>query len=692
MLWRWLPRAATAIPAASNLYDAQLIVWILAWVAHALGTDPGRLFDAPIDYPARAQLTGSDHFFSTQLLYAPVFGLTGNAVLAGNVVVMASYPLAALALNRLLRATGAGAGVAWVGGLLFALGPRRVPINLHVLQYPNLYFPLVALALVRLRARPDARAAGGLALAWTAGIFSSYYGAALVGLVAAVWGLCETFRVRDDRLRFVLVAGGVALAGGAGLVAFARPYLARGALESPDAFTPTGPLGLLAWAFVVQFYFAPREIPFALLAGLGIAGGIAGGPAARRLAVPGVVLVIAAVLVMGAPDGVALALAATPLRFLRAVYRFDVVAAFGYVLLIAAGLETLRRAAGGRVTAVAVAGLAVLVAVSRGALLAPARAYEVPALARNAAVYREVARVARAEGGGPLLELPIYGPADAALGVAHRNDEPDAMIGSTLHWLPLLNGYTGYHAPHRRLFIDTVYRLPRGDALDDLIDMTHVRWLLVRPAAEWKPASFHEFIGRLAAAPAVGRLQRIGDWALVRLDRVPAHPEWFAGLVAGRVPGRTLLGTPLAPLPAEAAVATVSARAPSTRVIVGWPVVLNLEVRNAGTVTWPVTAPPERNMRLNLVMGGFPARPLTVRLRARWTAAGDEPEFPPLQEVELRHDLPPGETLHQDVYLTAPAHAGHYRLEVGVEQVDGARFDGPGNVPLRLDITVAPAA
>ena len=75
-----------------------------------------------------------------------------------NAVALASYPLAALAMDRLLLALGCGGLVAWTGGLLFALGPLRVPGNLQVLQYPNVYLPLLALALMRLRREPDARA------------------------------------------------------------------------------------------------------------------------------------------------------------------------------------------------------------------------------------------------------------------------------------------------------------------------------------------------------------------------------------------------------------------------------------------------------------------------------------------------------------------------------------------------------
>jgi hypothetical protein len=44
--------------------------------------------------------------------------------------------------------------------------------------------------------------------------------------------------------------------------------------------------------------------------------------------------------------------------------------------------------------------------------------------------------------------------------------------------------------------------------------------------------------------------------------------------------------------------------------------------------------------------------------------------------------------MHQDLLLPAPPTPGTYEVEVRLEQLDGARFDGPGNVPLRLTVPV----
>ena len=86
--WPWLQVAAHSAPlgALVNAADEWLVPWILGWVGHALATDPRHFLDANINYPAPGQLTGIEHFLSSQLLFAPVFWTTGNAVLAANVV------------------------------------------------------------------------------------------------------------------------------------------------------------------------------------------------------------------------------------------------------------------------------------------------------------------------------------------------------------------------------------------------------------------------------------------------------------------------------------------------------------------------------------------------------------------------------------------------------------------------------
>src|SRR5262245_61387248 len=98
LAWPWLEGAVDSVPRSVGtpfVYadDARFIILVLGWVAHALARAPLSLFDLPIEHPAPRQLSGSEHFLTSQILAAPVFWATGNAVLATNVATLASYPL-----------------------------------------------------------------------------------------------------------------------------------------------------------------------------------------------------------------------------------------------------------------------------------------------------------------------------------------------------------------------------------------------------------------------------------------------------------------------------------------------------------------------------------------------------------------------------------------------------------------------
>lgn len=572
--WPWIAAASRALPAGALLIapsNARLHVWILAWVSHALATDPRRLFDANISYPAPAQLAAAEHFLSSQLLFAPVYAATGNALLGANVLALASYPLAALAMERLLLALGCGRGAAWTGGMIFALGPLRVPGNLHLIQYLNFYLPLTALAVRALRARPTWGRAASLALVLVAGLFSSYYTALLVCVTGALWGVAELVRPGRGRTPFVAFGLGAGAVAVALLAAVSRPYLARPEaaaaqlnlypgdeimyaeyreipglqpllsfifrgssdytvsaqmLQDP-AFWGRVALGILV--VCVRGWFG--IVPLALAAG-GLLALRSRAPGARRTARWGLLLVgLTAALMLGPTQRVLdwtihlpfAALVATPARFFRFPFRFVVLAGLGTALLGAAALEGAQQALGPRAGRV-------LVAVALGAVLATRGvALKGDGLdvmrAQSLPIY-DTLRAVTAEEPGPLLELPLAEPTGHGL-------DRDAMVGSTRHWLPLVNGFTGFPAPHRHLIRDMVARLPAPEALEDLVDLTHLRWLLVHPPADWGGSPVREALLRL---PSVRPVAERDGWVIARVDRIPEHQEWFDAVAAGRLP------------------------------------------------------------------------------------------------------------------------------------------------------------
>jgi hypothetical protein len=105
--------------------DTDLFIWSLAWDAHALVTQPLSLFDANIYYPQARTLAYSENLLGGTLFAAPVWWLTGNAVLAMNVAALVSCALCGAGAWLLARRVGLSHGAAFVAGVVFAFAPPR---------------------------------------------------------------------------------------------------------------------------------------------------------------------------------------------------------------------------------------------------------------------------------------------------------------------------------------------------------------------------------------------------------------------------------------------------------------------------------------------------------------------------------------------------------------------------------------
>jgi hypothetical protein len=679
----WLRAFTWALPtsALGFVSDMRLIVWVLSWVSHALGTEPTRLFDGPINYPAPGQITGCEHFASSQIAFAPVFWATGNGVLAANWTALATYPVAALAMERLVSVLGGSGLAAWLAGLVFALGPLRVPANLQILQYQNLYLPLLYVALIRLREQPGRGRAAMLALVLGLGVFSSYYMAVMLAVTGALLGVLEMAQPRPGRVRFASQALGAAAVPLALLTAFSIPYLRRP--ESSDllrqAMSAQGAAVTILWSKLPDWATLLGGVSLCLAA-LGIpALGRGGTSPSRRMARAGLLLAVAGgILALGSSlevSGWRLPLPFAVIEgshalFFRAPLRFIVVMGFGLALLGAAGFDHLTRGfrGGVRLACFAVAVGAVLGGRGlefTGAGMSPLESH--PDAAR---VFEEVRAFVQAHGDGPLLELPAFDR------LSLRDSE--AMVHATRHGLPLVGGYTGYHAAHRAFLVAAVARLPRADALADLIDATHLRWLLLAPAPSWRtPAARAEFLRRIDESSMTRGVRWQGDgWTLVQVAREPRHQQWFRAIADGYRPGSTVLGTPIVPLPAAAAIARLSVARSTLAVWSGWPLRLEIGVTNAGSTAWPVSVP------------AYASQEHVVRLVGLWHAvAGESAPLPP-QYLPLPRDVDPGETIAVEAMLVAPTRLGEYDLEIRVQQVDGPEFTAPGNLPLRRRVSV----
>jgi hypothetical protein len=254
------------------------------------------------------------------------------------------------------------------------------------------------------------------------------------------------------------------------------------------------------------------------------------------------------------------------------------------------------------------------------------------------------------------------------------------MVGQLRHGMPLVNGFTGYRPQHLPLLENLIRTVPAAPAIDDLVDMTHLRWIVIRPESEWADAGERRrLLAGLARYPALGPSYAMGPWIVQRLDRVPEHPAWFDAVAAGPRAGRSALGAPLAAIPEPEAIAFIAARVNPGPVLARWFVGIEVAATNRGSAPWPTWA-----------ARGWNA-PGLVHWRARWRRVEDGAAWSPPHVFPLRRDVAPHETLSQPLIVPTPAEPGAYELEITLVQKDGARFSAPGNELGRLHLAVAPA-
>jgi hypothetical protein len=682
----WFLAAPAAVPigTANHVDDTRNLTWVLWWVAGHLTHGLTGIFDTPINYPARGQLTGSEHFASIQILFLPLYAVTQNPFLALKAVLFLSYPLAAFAMNRLLLRLGFDSVVAWVMGFVYALGALQVPASVYLLHALAVFPPTIAWALHRLRDSTDVPRALLFGLLFAVGAFAAYYTAAILLVVVALWSMAELARPLPGRLTFLGVVVAVVLSCLALLALASLPYLSRAEIADPS-----GSVEKLAEQLSRAWLIFVARAPAAKLGGVSLLLGVAGclGLFDRRrrgLAFLALLLVGTSVFLMSSgplalaelvPKSPIAVLLTLPVRFFRIAVRFASITGLGLALLGAIALERARLGFPRGVAHALVLTVIAAVAWERGSVLFTEDLDVSRSFTSDRAVYEQVARLAERNGAGPLLELPLHD-----MGVSLQ---PEAMIGHMWHHLPLLTGHTGYTPPQRQVVDAAIARLPSPAALQDLADMTRLRWILLRPASNWGSAENRErFLRDLMALSGVGPRWQLGDFDLIAVTRRPRHPGWHDALEKPRR-DRTLLGAPLVRLD-EARTASViklrghAAKLPSIATEPGRKIFLSLRLENRGEETWPAALAAQSALPLEVVLGG------------RWQQPDRESRPAPARPLRFRlaRDVPSGEVFDLNEWVVVPETPGRYHLIFSLDQIDGARFAGDRNPPLAVTVDV----
>jgi hypothetical protein len=442
-----------------NTDDGRWSLWVVAWVAHALTTDPLNLFDANIFYPHRYALAFSEANLGAGVLAAPVWALTKNPYTAHNVVFLLSFVLAFSGAYYLMRFLSGSRPAALVAAVLFAFCPYIFARTAHVQLLFTGGLPWCMLAFHRLVEAPSIHRSVVLGLLlWATALACAYYGifaALMVGLGTLLFAFSRKLWSSVDYWVSIGLAAFVSI----GLtVPFFIPYIY---VQRELGFTRTlddarqfaadlGAWGASsAWAhrWWLPMLGDSREVlfPGLIASALGIAGAVmllrprrndAGAPgAASRLrhdvALLYVLIALFAFWGSFGPDAGLYRVFYETLpvfSFLRAPGRMGVMTTFALTVLASAALAVLLGRTRRPWTVAATV-----------AVLATCELAAMPLhLFRDAEplspVYQRLSTLPE----GPVAEFPYW---------YQRPDFPRHayyMLNSTAHWFPLVNGYSDH--------------------------------------------------------------------------------------------------------------------------------------------------------------------------------------------------------------------------------------------------------
>jgi hypothetical protein len=455
--------------------DGRWSIWVISWVAHALTSDPLSLYRANIYYPHQDALAFSEGNLVGGAMGIPVWLATGNPYATHNFVFILSFVVSLVATYYLVRHLTGDRRAAAVAAIMFAFCPYSFARQAHSQLLLIGFIPWSLLAFHRFIDRTSAARAVELGVVlWLTGLACAYYGLFAGGMVAFGAVLLAVTRDRWKDVRYwALLALAAAVCIGLTLPLF-LPYLqmqdtsgfARTLDDSRRYSANAGAwLASSAWAhrWLVPYLQPPYMENFSevlypgtlavVLGGWGAWLGLRSRPAAIVTAGDGAramprdvmwfyiaVAVIAFWTTFGPKAGLYTLLHNTVpvFSFLRAPSRTGIVVTLCLVVLAAPALMKLM--AGRRRTA---AFAALLVLGIADLYRAPLRMSEAPPFSR---VYQTLAQLPR----GPVIEFPYW---------YERLAYPrhaEYMLPSTVHWQPLINGYSD-HIP--RDFRDTALTL-----------------------------------------------------------------------------------------------------------------------------------------------------------------------------------------------------------------------------------------
>jgi len=465
--------------------DPQFSIWRLAWIAHALRSDPWHLFDANTFFPAKNTLAFSDAMLLEGLLAAPFIWAGVPPVLVYNLLLFAGFVVSGIAMFVLARHVTGQSGPALVAAAIFTVAPYRIDHFMHLELQWTMWMPLAFWAVHRTFEQPSwwpGLLAG--VFVWLQIVSSVYYGVFLA-IACLVLALSLSIVHRDTALRAIAwLTVGAALAALLALP-YAWPYIQASRtmvrrLSEVSTYSAhlwnylasAGPSRFWGWTSDrlggVELNLFPGLIAIVLaLASIF--------NHRRRLVLVYAVLALVMIDLSLGLNGFLyqwLSERVPALHGLRSPARFGILASCAIAMLAALGAQALSEFAvkSARAASFVMPALLMLIAVEGSTT--GMQLMDVPKLADDdLSVYTAIRRI----GLGPILELPL--PRLDAL----PGHDATFTLWSIEHWHPIVNGYSGYYPLE---FAQTVVRTEHFPDDQSIAQLTNigVRYIVVHRA------------------------------------------------------------------------------------------------------------------------------------------------------------------------------------------------------------------
>jgi hypothetical protein len=493
--------------------DPALNAWALNWVSHAIVNDPSNILNGNTFYPHPGAIKLSEHMFSLALINVVIRFFSDGPWVGYNILIFLAYFLSAVGAYYFIYHVTQNRLAAFWGGVFWGFCFFRVhhTSHLQILSYQWLAF--IALFTMKTQAEPNAKNATLLALFFILQALTSWYLAVITAVFTIVVFLCN-LQLPAWRPRRALAFGWAAILATVAVLPFVLAYSGvlydtslgdRAAntralgdqVKLLDFFAPPSStlLGSLIpnnkyWIWQENTLFIGYSAIFLALIGLATIW-----RHNWRLGVTAIFLILTGyVFALGFFStfwGIKL-----PLYYLsekisffsaiRAPQRFALLIYFGILILSSYGLIAISTKLGYKSKAIAM-GVLVCVFILE---VYPAKLPFTPISTYTpSAIDQEIAKLSNQNNTKyKILHLPIY-----TARPGYPTQEATYMVDSTLHWNPILNGFSGAEPIGFKADMQTLGQLSWPNSLKVLANRDVTAIALHRPLDEKLRVELLEF-------------------------------------------------------------------------------------------------------------------------------------------------------------------------------------------------------